>query len=100
MLAATLEQERKKIYQRGEAAGVAKGETQGRMKTQQEMLAQLLRFRFELAEAELHTYGQQVAKIQQLDHLDELANTLLNKVATFEDFTKLLTKYLPTDQVE
>lgn len=29
MLAATLEQERKKIYRKGEAAGLAKGETKG-----------------------------------------------------------------------
>jgi len=99
MLAATLEQERKKIYRKGEAAGLAKGETKGRIKTQQEMIGQLLRFRFELAEAEQHGHGQQVAKIQEFPYLDELVNTLLNKTTTFEDFTRLLAKYLLADKV-
>jgi len=31
--------------------------------------------------------------------LDELVNTLLNKTTTFEDFTRLLAKYLLADKV-
>lgn len=56
------------------------------METQRQMLRQLLRFRFELAEAEQVQYTQQVARIQELPHLDELVNALLNKAATLEDF--------------
>jgi predicted transposase/invertase (TIGR01784 family) len=90
MLAATLEQERKKIYQAGKK--------EGRAETQRQTIGQLLRFRFELAEAEQAQYTQRVARIQALPHLDELVNTLLNKATTLEDFTKLVTKYLSADK--
>ncbi|MFN8487561.1 MAG: Rpn family recombination-promoting nuclease/putative transposase [Caldilineaceae bacterium] len=90
MLAATLEQERQKIYQKGEAAGLTKGRIQ--------TIGELLHFRFELDEVEQAKYIQQVARIDELPHLDELVNTLLNKAATLEDFTKLVAKHLPADK--
>lgn len=87
MLTATLEQERKKIYQAGRK--------EGRVET----IGQLLQFRFDLTEGELAKYTQQVARIQELQHLGELVNILLNKSTALEDFTKLLTQYLPVDKV-
>ena len=105
MLVAALEQERMKIYQqgeaagiaKGEAAGIAKGEVRGRIETQQQTIRQLLQFRFELTEAEQNKFVQQVTKIQNLQHLDELANLLLNKVAQLEDFIRILTKHPPNE---
>lgn len=85
MLVATLEQERKKLYQ------------QGRMEAQQQTIGQLLNFRFDLEQAERQTFAHQVAQIQNLQHLNELIDTLLNKAAQLEDFTQLLEKYLPAD---
>jgi predicted transposase/invertase (TIGR01784 family) len=87
MLTATLEQERKKIYQAGRK--------EGRVET----IGQLLQFRFDLTEGELAKYTQQVARIQELQQLGELVNILLNKSTALEDFTKLLTQYLPVDKV-
>ena len=93
MLVATLEQERKKIYQEGKDAGVTEGEVKGRMETQRQTIGQLLQFRFELAETAHSQLVQQVAKIQTLPYLDELVNILLNKATTLADFTAALTKY-------
>ena len=98
MLVATLAQERKKIYQQGEDAGVAKGEAKGRMETQHRMIGQLLQFRFELAEGEQGQLMQQVANIQELPHLDALVDILLNKAATLADFTAAFTKYQPENK--
>lgn len=120
MLVTTLEQERKKIYQQGEAAGIAKGEAaglakgeaagiakgeaaglaKGRIETQQQMIRQLLQFRFERTETEQHQLFQQVASIVDLQQLEALANLLLNKRAGFEDFVELLKQYLPADKAE
>jgi predicted transposase/invertase (TIGR01784 family) len=91
MLTATLEQERKKIYQAGRK--------EGRVETQHQTIGQLLQFRFDLTEAELAKYVQQVARIQESQHLGELVNTLLNKATKLEDFSKLLTQYLSVDKV-
>jgi predicted transposase YdaD len=90
----TLEEERKRIYQEGEARGEARGRTEGRVETQRQTIGQLLQFRFELAEAELSPYVRQVTKIQDLHHLDELINALLNKTTSLEDFANLLNKRL------
>ena len=95
MLVATLQEERQKIYEKGKTVGL----TEGRIEAQQQTIGQLLQFRFELTEVEQRQYLQQVARIQELQHLDELVNTLLNKTAELGDFTKLLTKYLPADKV-
>ena len=96
MLVATLEQERKKIYQQGKDAGV----TEGRLETQRQTIGQLLQFRFELAEAEQQQLLQQVASIQALPQLDALVNILLNKAAKLADFTAMLTKYLAQNQAQ
>jgi hypothetical protein len=96
MLVATLEQERKKIYQQGEDAGVVKGQ----MTTQRQTISQLLQFRFDLTDADLHSFMQQVANLQELQPLDELVNVLLNKAATLADFTAALTIYLPAHQTQ
>ena len=100
MLVATLEQERKKIYQQGKDAGVTEGEAKGRLETQRQTIGQLLQFRFELAEAEQQQLLQQVASIQTLPQLDELVNILLNKAATLADFTAALTKYHPEHKAQ
>lgn len=105
MLAATLEEERKKIYQQGEAAGLAKGEAaglakgeaaglaKGRMEAQRQTIEQLLPFRFELNEVEQGSYVQKVMRIENVQHLDALVNILLNKSTTLEDFIRVLTTY-------
>jgi uncharacterized protein YqgQ len=103
MLAATLEQKRKKVYQAGWKAGKEEGKEEGkkegRVETQRQTIDQLLQFRFELAEAEQGQYAQQVAKIQEVTHLDALVNALLNKGTTLEDFTELATKYATAAQI-
>jgi len=96
MLVATLEQERKKIYQQGEDAGVVKGQ----MATQRQTIGQLLQFRFDLAGAELHYFTQQVANVQELQQLDELVDVLLNKAATLADFTAALVEYQPENKAQ
>jgi len=97
MLIATLDQERKKIYQQGEAAGLVKGEAaglvKGRVETQRQTIERLLQFRFELVEAEQLKLMQQVAQLQDLQQLDELVNTLLNKSSALADFIGLLAEY-------
>lgn len=93
MLAATLEQERKKIYQKGEAAGVAKGRAEG-IEAQRTIILQLLRFRFELVETEQERVTQLLTKIQELQPLNQLANILLNKDARLDDFIAQLESYL------
>jgi flagellar biosynthesis/type III secretory pathway protein FliH len=96
MLVATLEQEREKVYQQGKDAGLA----EGRKETQRQTISQLLQFRFELTDADLHSFMQQVANLQELQPLDELVNVLLNKAATLADFTAALTIYLPAHQTQ
>lgn len=86
MLAATLEEERKKVYQ--------EGRQEGRIETQRQMVEHLLQFRFELTIVELQRYAQQVATIQQVQPLDDLVNILLNKSATLEDFSSHLAHLL------
>ena len=88
MLVTALAKERQQIYQQGKV--------EGQMEAQHRTIEQLLNFRFEVDEAEEHTLTQQVAQIQNLQHLNELVDTLLNKAAQLEDFTRLLEKYLPT----
>lgn len=91
MLAATLERERKQIYQAGKK--------EGRIESQRQMISQLLQFRFELGETEQQGYVQQVARLQDPQGLDELVNVLLDKATKLEDFIKLLTKYLPDKKI-
>ncbi|MEM7130701.1 MAG: hypothetical protein AAF702_30530 [Chloroflexota bacterium] len=90
MLMEALAEEKRKIYEQGEAIGITKGEAIGRMENQREMIGQLLAFRFELDEAEQENLTQQVADIDKLELLDALVDTLLDKEATFDDFIELL----------
>lgn len=101
MLAAALERERQKIYKQGEADGFVKGRAEGRaeaIQAQYETLLQLLRFRFDLPETEYVRLAGQLAKLQELEQLNQLVNRLLNKEATFKDFITELARYLPPDQ--
>lgn len=95
MLAANLERERKNIYQKGKAAGLARG----RMKVQKETIGLLLQFRFELTEIEKLQYEQQVELVQKLPHMNKLFNTLLNNTTTLEDFSRLLAQYLLLERI-
>ncbi|MFN8492979.1 MAG: Rpn family recombination-promoting nuclease/putative transposase [Caldilineaceae bacterium] len=88
MLVATLEQERQKIYQQGEAVGVVKG--------QRQTLLQLLQFRFQLSEEEQTKLAQQLAKVVEVQSLTALTNHGL-QAARFEEFETHLLKYLPPD---
>lgn len=101
MLAATLERERKNIYDKGEAAGVVKGEAAGLalgMQVQRQTILQLLQFRFNLAEVEQKRFIAQLEKIQTLEQLSQLTNGLLERESKLEDFIKRLTNYLSTTQ--
>ena len=88
MLVATLEQERKKIYQQGKDAGLVEG--------QRQTLLQLLQFRFQLSEEEQMKLAQQLANIVETPSLTALTNHGL-QTARFEEFETYLFKYLPRD---
>jgi hypothetical protein len=92
MLVTALAKERQQIYQQGKV--------EGQMEAQHRTIEQLLNFRFELDETEQHTFTHEVAQIQNLQQLDELVDTLLNKTVQLADFTRLLKKYLPADITE
>lgn len=92
MLAATLERERKQIYDKGEAAGLALG-----MQVQRQTILQLLQFRFNLAEVEQKRFTAQLEQIQTLEQLSQLTNSLLNRESKLEDFVVQLTSYLPAN---
>ena len=123
MLIATLDQERKKIYEQGKAAGLVEGEAtglakgeatglakgeavglakgeavglaKGRLEAQCQTLERLLPFRFEVTETEQHQLVQQLRQLQDLPALEALVNLLLSKTASLADFVTLLTKSLP-----
>ena len=98
MLAATLERERKNIYDKGEADGFVKGRVAGLQAAQRQTILQLLHFRFNLVEVEQVRFAEQLEQIQILEQLEQLVNGLLNKESKLEDFMKQLTNYLPTNQ--
>ena len=87
MLVATLEQERKKIYQQGKEAGLAEG--------QQQTLLRFVHWRFQTTDAEQAKIAQQLAQINDLQQLTELSEIFL-RVATLDEFTKLVATYLPS----
>jgi hypothetical protein len=92
MLAATLHEERQKIYQRGQVEGEAVGIVKGQRQT----LLQLLQFRFQLSEAEQTDLMQQLETISQAQALTALTDHGL-QAATFAEFNTYLLKYLPSD---
>lgn len=89
MLATTLEQERKKVYQAGKR--------EGQLELQRQMIGQLLQFRFELSETEQNRFAEQVERLHEVSQLDELVNTLLDKRAQLDDFTTKLNQSLRPD---
>ena len=93
MLAATLEQERKNIYARGEAAGLALG-----MQAQRQTILQLLQFRFTPAEGEQKRFAAQLEQIQTLEQLSQLTNGLLNRESKLENFIGQLKGYLSPNE--
>ena len=94
MLAATLERERKNIYD----DGFAKGQEVGLQIAQRQTILQLLQFRFSPTTEELARVAEQLEKIQTLETLSQLVNTLLNKDVQLEEFMKQLTASLPIDE--
>ena len=101
MLAATLERERKHVYDKGEADGFVKGEAAGLalgMQVQRQTILQLLQFRFTLREIEQKRLTEQLEQIQTLEQLSQLANGLLNRESKLEDFIGQLTSYLSPNQ--
>ena len=87
MLVTALAQERKKIFQQGEDAGVIKG--------QRQTLLQLLQYRFQLNEAAMAQMAEQLAQITAVDTLTALTNHAL-QATTVEEFQLHLHSHLPT----
>ncbi|MFN8489698.1 MAG: Rpn family recombination-promoting nuclease/putative transposase [Caldilineaceae bacterium] len=87
MLVATLEQERKKVYQQGKEAGVAEG--------QRQTLLRFVHWRFQTTDAEQAKIAQQLAQINDVQQLTELSELFL-QVATLDEFTKRVIAYLPS----
>lgn len=91
MLVATLEQERKKVYQQGKDAGVVEGLAEGQRQT----LLRFLHWRFQTTDAEQAKVAEQLAQITDLQQLTELSEHFL-RVTTLDDFTKWVATYLST----
>jgi hypothetical protein len=94
MLVATLEQERKKIYQTGQTDGLAEGLAAG-MQAQRHTLLQFLQWRFQPTVSEQTQLAQQLAQINDLAQLTALTDEVL-QVATLVEFTTKLIQYLPS----
>jgi len=86
MLVATLEQERQKIYQKGQAEGI---------EAQRQTLLRFVQWRFQTSEEEQAKLAQQLAQINRLHQLTELSEIFL-QVATLDEFTKRIAVYLPS----
>lgn len=85
MLMATLEQERKSIYQAGQAEG------------QQRTLLQFLHWRFQPTEEQEAALAKQLARVTNLQHLTKLTEIFL-QVNTFDAFAMRLKEFLPVEQ--
>ncbi len=86
MLVAALEQERQKIYQRGQSEGV---------EAQRQTLLRFIHWRFQTSEEDQAKLVQQLAQIDRLRSLTELSEIFL-QVATLDEFTKQIAIYLPS----
>lgn len=95
MLVATLEQERKKIYQQGKDAGVAEGRAEGQRQT----LLQFIHWRFQTTEEEQKQIAQQLAQINDLRQLTQLSELFL-QVTTLNEFTKQVAAFLPASALK
>jgi hypothetical protein len=76
--------------------GKKEGVAQGMVTAQRQTLLHLLQWRFPLAPAAQQTYAQQVARIDNLDHLLQLVNQLLTS-QEITDFDQALLSYLPPE---
>jgi hypothetical protein len=95
-LVATLERERRSIYQAGRVEGHAEGRAEGEQAAQRQMLLQLLQWRFQLAEPDQTSFAQQLARIHDSQHLLALINALLQPIS-LETFVTQIEKYTPVD---
>lgn len=86
MLVATLEQERQKIYQKGQAEGI---------EAQRQTLLRFVQWRFQTSEEEQAKLAEQLAQINRLHQLTELSEIFL-QVARLDEFTKRVAAYLPS----
>jgi len=97
MLVATLEQERKKIYQQGKDAGLTEGKAAGLAKgaeAQRQTLLQFVHWRFQTTDAEQAKLAQQLAQINDLQQLTQLSELFL-QATTLGEFTQRIAAYLP-----
>jgi hypothetical protein len=102
MLVATLEQERKKIYQQGKTVGLTEGRAEGEatglakgVEAQRRTLLQLTHWRFHTSDEEQAKIAQQLAQIHSLQQLTELTDIFL-QVTALDEFTKRVATYLPS----
>lgn len=86
MLVATLEQERKKIYQQGKDAGLVEG--------QRQTLLRFIHWRFQTSVEEQANVAEQLAQINDLQQLNELSERFL-QVTTLDAFMKQVMAYQP-----
>ena len=91
MLAATLELERKKDYQRIRDEGLTKGQRI----TLQTTILRLLTFHFTLNTEEQSLFAQQLATIEDVSALNELLNGLLTKDITLAKAQALIIQHIP-----
>lgn len=110
MLVTTLEQERKKIFQQGKAAGVVEGKAAGvvegkatgvvegkaagLVEGQRQTLLQLLQHRFQLSETDIGQMAEQLAQITESQALTALTNHAL-QATTVAEFQVHLQTFLP-----
>ena len=94
MLVATLEQERQKIYRKGQVEGEAAGLAKG-VEAQRQTLLQFIHWRFQTTEEEQKQVAQQLTQINDLQQLTELSELFL-QAATLDEFTKRIAAYLPS----
>jgi len=97
MLVATLEQERKKIFQQGKAAGVVEGKAAGVVEGQRQTLLQLLQHRFQLSETDIGQMTEQLGQITESQALTALTNHAL-QATTVAEFQVHLQTSLPTER--
>ncbi|MCC6790008.1 MAG: Rpn family recombination-promoting nuclease/putative transposase [Hyphomonadaceae bacterium] len=94
MLVATLEQERQKIYRKGQAEGEASGLAKG-VEAQRQTLLQFIHWRFQTSEEEQKQVTEQLAQINDLQQLTQLSELFL-QAATLDEFTKQVAAFLPS----
>lgn len=89
MLVATLEEERKKLYQAGFAQGETRGEAKGKLQGQQEMLLKFIQWRFQPTAAELAQITRQLVVIKQSEVLTNVTEQFLQTATLAQLFAVL-----------